>query len=422
MNAVRAGVGRRLGALLLALVLPVAAAGCAEADDGTIRLTVGTFGEFGYEQLYAEYMAEHPGITIRERVTRPEDHHKNLVAHLATDTGAADVEAIEEGWMGQFTAAPNRFVDLNRYGAGDLRTQWPAWKWKAGSAADGRVIGLGTDVGGMAMCYRKDLFAAAGLPTDRAKVAALWPTWEKYISTGLAFRRASPETAFFDGPAAIYRSILGQAPVGIYADDGTIVVADSPGVKRAWELSLQAIQSGLSAKVATFSQDWTAGLNKGTFATLACPSWMMAFIQEQAGSSAGKWDVARVPGDGGNWGGSWLTVPRQSRHPAEAVALAAWLTAPEQQAKVFRSAGNFPSTVSLYDDPAIKDFKNPFFSNAPVGQIFSRSVTSMIPQFMGPKSGDINTRIIDGLTRVEQGKESADASWAKVLKEVDSLG
>jgi cellobiose transport system substrate-binding protein len=41
---------------------------------------------------------------------------------------------------------------------------------------------------------------------------------------------------------------------------------------------------------------------------------------------------------------------------------------------------------------------------------------------MGPKSGDINTRIIDGLTRVEQGKESPDRSWAKVLKEVDSLG
>jgi cellobiose transport system substrate-binding protein len=148
---------------------------------------------------------------------------------------------------------------------------------------------------------------------------------------------------------------------------------------------------------------------------------MMAFIQEQAKSSAGKWDVATVPGGGGNWGGSWLTVPRQTKHPVEATALAEWLTAPEQQAEVFRASGNFPSTVSLYADPVIRDFTSPFFNNAPLGRIFSTSVTRLVPQYMGPRSGDINTRIINGLTRVEQGRDTPDESWRKVLKEVDAL-
>src|SRR3712207_1932744 len=103
--------------------MAAAPAGC-RYDDGRIHLTVGTFGEFGYGPLYREYEAQNPGIRITERVTRSEDHHKNLAAHLATKTGAADIEAIEEGWISQFTDAPNRFVDLRLYGGRQLRDRW----------------------------------------------------------------------------------------------------------------------------------------------------------------------------------------------------------------------------------------------------------------------------------------------------------
>ena len=137
---------------------------------------------------------------------------------------------------------------------------------------------------------------------------------------------------------------------------------------------------------------------------------MMAYIQEQAKDAAGKWDIADVPGGGGNWGGSFLTVPRQSKNAQEAFELVKWLTAPEQQAKVFRSAGNFPSTSTLYSDAVIKDYVNPYFNNAPVGQIFSESVQKMKAQYLGPKAGDINTAIVRnaGDQRVELGKQKAN--------------
>jgi cellobiose transport system substrate-binding protein len=214
--------------------------------------------------------------------------------------------------------------------------------------------------------------------------------------------------------------VLGQQRIGIY-DGDTVVVGTNPAVKYAWDLAARAIGAGLSARAAAFTADWTAGLAQGTFATVACPSWLLAFIQEQAPSAAGLWDVAAVPGKGGNWGGSWLSVPRQTEHPAEAAALAAWLTAPEQQAKVFLSTGNFPSAVALYTDPVIRDRTSAFFGGAPVGQIFSTSVTALVPQYQGPRSGDVNGRIIDGLVRIEQGRDTPDESWRKVLREVDAL-
>ena len=426
------GLRRRstlLAAPVMAAALVASAAACGSGSsgsgstsDGPVSLTVATFGEFGYQDLYKEYTTAHPNIKITERVTKAEDHHKNLVAHLATNTGAADIEALEEGWAGQFTANPGKFIDFMDYGGADIKSQWPDWKWQRGSSADGHVIGVGTDVGGMAMCYRRDLFQKAGLPTERDQVSALWPTWQQYIETGKKFEAAKlPGTHFMDGPTVMYRSILGQAQTGIY-DGDKVVVDSSAGVKQAWDLSNQAVQAGLSAKIAAWTNDWNAGFAKGSFATLACPSWMMAYIQSQAKDASGKWDIAAVPGGTGNWGGSWLTVPKQTKHPKEATDLAKWLTAPEQQAKVFRTAGNFPSTTTLYNDPVIKDFVNPFFNNAPVGEIFSKSVQTMVPQYLGPKSGDINTKIIDGLTRVEQGKETPDQSWAKVLRDVAALG
>jgi ABC-type uncharacterized transport system YnjBCD substrate-binding protein len=52
------------------------------------------------------------------------------------------------------------------------------------------------------------------------------------------------------------------------------------------------------------------------------------------------WDIANVfPGGGGNWGGSYLTVPANGKNVAAAQQLADWLTSPETQLKAFEAAG-----------------------------------------------------------------------------------
>ena len=91
---------------------------------------------------------------------------------------------------------------------------------------------------------------------------------------------------------------------------------------------------------------------------------MTAYIETNAKDASGKWDVSAIPGGSGNMGGSHLTVPKQGKHPKEAADLLKWLTAPEQQAKVFKATGNFPSLPKLYDDPSIKNFSKPFFNDA----------------------------------------------------------
>lgn len=400
------------------LALVAAAAGaCGSAKPGETELVVDIFGDLGYHDLYTRYEQSHPGIKIVERIVSYDDHHKNLQAHLLGGSGAGDIEAIDGGYMAQFRVMADKFVDFRTYGADP--GQWLTWKSQQATGADGSLMGLGADVGGLAMCYRKDLFAQAGLPTDRDEVAALWPDWQSYIATGKRFQAAAPAgVAWFDSGSNIFNAIIGQAPVGYTDSSNKVVVAGNPAVKQAFDLAVQGVQAGESAKLTTFSQQWNAGFQRGSFATVACPAWMTDTIKQNAPQTAGKWDIATIPGGSGNWGGSFLTVPKQSRHQKQAADLAMYLTAPEQASWIFRTQGHLPSQSALYDDPAVLGYTNPFFSDAPTGQIFTASAKRLRPQYQGPKDGDIGPLIGLGVNRVDKGKQRPDQAWHQVLKDV----
>lgn len=405
---------------VLAMAAILVVGGCDRGNaPRTIKLTINDFGVFGYRALYAEYQQRHPNIEIIESVNEYNTHHANLANHLAAGSGAADIEAIDEGFMAQFKARPEQFVNLLELGAGDLEASYPAFKWQASLSADGKKqIGLGTDVGGLAMCYRTDIFAAAKLPTDPAEVSALWPTWERYVETGIAYTESRTSAAFFDAATNLYNAQIFQLDRSYY-EPGTreVIAGKNPGVKAAWDLTMKAIEHGLSARLVAWQPDWTTAFQRGAFATITCPAWMQGYIRENAPGTAGKWNIAAIPGGAGNWGGSWLAIPAQSKHPKEAYDLVLFLTAPAQQVRVFKAVGNFPSTIPAMHDPSVESYRNPFFNNAPTGRIFGASAIKLRPQFQGEHHGQIRKALEDGIRRVEQGRDTPDESFAQSIKD-----
>jgi len=424
MSSLRRPVLRKVVAAGAAVAL-FAAAGCggsnedASGADGTITLTVKTFSQFGYEDLYKQYEASHPGIKIKQdNIAQLDDYTPKLQQWLTAGSGAGDVVALEEGILVKLMAKPDQFANLLDYGAGDLQGNFLDWKWKQALTADGKkLVGLGTDVGAQGMCYRTDQFAKAGLPTDRAKVGELWPTWDAYLATGKRFVAASTGAGFFDTADGIYQNILMQQGDTTYFDrDNKLIVDTNPGVRAAWDQAVSMIDAGLSGKLQMWGPAWNAGFKKGTFATIPCPAWMLGIIKDQAGpENAGKWDVARVPGEGAVRGGSFLAVPAQSKHPKEAAELAKFLTSPDGQTAAFKAKNNFPSSPQAIDDPAVSGAVNAYFNNAPVGKIFGQSAKSLKPVYLGPENQLVGDAVGDALTAVEQGKLKPDEAWTKAL-------
>ncbi len=407
------------GVLLLGLA---ACGGDSEADsDGKITLTVATFNEFGYEELIKEYMELNPDIKVVQKKTGTwEEHRDNLYTKLAAGSGLSDIEAIEGDGMPAILEEADAFVDLTD---DEVDGRWLDWKQKAGTTSDGRLIGYGTDIGPEGICYRADLFEKAGLPTDRAEVAKLFESWDSYFETGKEFIKKVPGTAWYDSSKGTSQAMINQLEYPFEDADNNVVATTNPEVKRVFDTVTSMQAAGLATNLDQWSNDWVAAFQNDGFATMACPGWMLGVIEGNADGVTG-WDIADAfPGGGGNWGGSFLTVPAQSEHPEEAKALAAWLTAPEQQLKAFEAKGTFPSQVEALDDPVLTGATNAFFNDAPTGEILSnRAQAVTIQPYKGPKYADIITAFQNAVLRVDEGQESPDEAWESFVADVERIG
>lgn len=417
---------RLASSALMALTLATTAAACGGGDDegsdadGVTTISVATFNEFGYEGLIEEWNDTHDDIKLEQvKVGTWDDAKANLFTKLAAGSGLSDIEAIEGDAMPAIMAESGAFADLTDP---ELEGRWLDFKAEAGTNSEGQMIGYGTDIGPEGICYRADLFEEAGLPSDREEVAKRMGTWEDYFALGDEFVEAMPDTAWYDSSTSLSQAMLNQVEFPFETDDETVDV-ENPELEAVYETVTDNIERGLSSKIAQWGDDWTAQFQNDGFATMPCPGWMMGIIEGNSEGVDG-WDMANAfPGGGGNWGGSFLTVPAQGDNVEEAKEVAAWLTAPEQQAKAFEAVGAFPSQVDAQDAPEVDEAVNEFFNNAPVGTIFAdRAAAITVQPFKGPKYSDILTAFQAAIMRVDDGSKDPDASWEQFLADVEALG
>jgi len=429
---------RTAAALALLVSGALLASGCSSGkssssgnDSGSggsgsqITLKVGLFGTFGFKEagLYDQYMKLHPNIKIVEDSVEDEGkYYPTLLTHLSAGSGLDDIQGIEVGRIADVTQnLSGKFVDLNTLGAASLKDTFYPSKWAAATTSDGKVMGLGTDYGPLAMCYRTDLFKAAGLPTDSASVSALWPDWAGYVKTGLQYKAKAPANqAWTDTGGGVFNAMVGQSANQFYDSSGKEIADSNPAVKNAWDVTMQLSTQGLTAKLSQFTTPWNQAFTTGSFATIACPAWMTGYIKSEAGAMSGLWGVAKIPGGTGDWGGSYLGIPKASKHQKEAYDLISWLTAPDQQKKMFTKGGHFPSSQVAAKDPAIAANTDPFFGDSPLGQIYSESAANIPQAVLGAKDGTIKDLFSKAITRVEAQGQAPDASWSRALSDIKS--
>ncbi|MFK4104446.1 ABC transporter substrate-binding protein [Streptomyces sp. NPDC019531] len=410
-------------------------AGCADdgKDDdsgsssggggGKTTITLGLFGTAGFQEsgLYKEYEKLHPDITIKQTVVeRNENYYPALLNHLTTNSGLQDIQMVEVGNIAEIVQTQSsKLLDLSKYGK---ESDYLDWKWKQATTADGQTVGVGTDVGPMAICYRKDLFQKAGLPTDREEVGKLWAgSWDKFVDVGKQYKaKAGTSTTFLDSPGGLLQAILSSEKDRFYDASGKVIYKTNPAVKSAFDLTSEAAEAGLIGNQTQFQPAWDTTIANSKFAAMSCPPWMLGYIKGKSkADAAGKWDIAQAP-KSGNWGGSFLTVPKSGKNTEEAAKLAAWLTAPAQQAKLFGVQGSFPSTPAAYDSTEVKNAKNDMTGDAPIGPIFAEAAKNIPVQTIGPKDQIIQQGLTDnGVVLVTQGKSAAEA-WKNAEKTIDN--
>ncbi len=411
------------GAATIALVTTGCSTGgtTGGGDDEKITLTITTFGTMGIDANYDAYMKEHPNVTIEAtNLADGGSARDDAYAKIAAGTGLSDVVAIEEGWLSSIRDVSDAFVDLNDYGFSDLadKAGFLDWKVAQGTDASGRLFGVPLDIGPEGLCYRGDLFAAAGLPSDRDEVRDLFggdnATWADYYAVGAKYQAATGKP-FFHNPSFQWNAFVNQLDEGYYKKDGTTLnIEDNQAMKDQLSLIVD------NAKLGAGLPAWGVGdqAKQDLFATYICPSWMLGVVSGyyDAGTTGTGWDFADVmPGGSANWGGSFLGVSASSEHKEAAAELALWLAAPEQNKVAFEAAGPFPS--SKEGQSLVADSTNAFFNDAPVGQIFSSRSQGVVAQVKGSEDSVIQDNVFGAvLDKVSQGEITTGAdAWAQAM-------
>ncbi|WP_424767838.1 extracellular solute-binding protein [Paenibacillus sp. sgz302251] len=418
--------GKTLGALAAFCMFvscsaaPAAKVASLDAPE-VLELTVWLIPGTGLDELIAKYDERNPDVRITIQTAQYEDIHTNLQTAFAAGYGAPDVSLIELSYIEKFKKLPAYFYNLNDFGAREVESNFLDWKWQqAQDPSRTFVFGLPTDIGPLAVAYRRDLFMQAGLPFGRDDVSDLFRVWDDYLVVGKIISERTG-VKMFNNLKIFYRMMFSQLETQYFdRTTGKLILSENPDIRKAWDYAMEASQLGLSANIETYLPEWGDGLAEGKFAVMPAPAWMTGMIRNNAPEATGKWDLARLhPDQHSNWGGSFLTLPKEGEHPEQAFRLIRYLTSPEQQLRMFADNGNFPSTPVAYTDASIRDKRDPYFNDAPVGDMFSQAAKNVKPVYEGPLSQVVATALDDVLQLVDNNQLPPEQGWAEALKRVD---
>ena len=404
---------RAFGTVAVAAVAAVSLSACSGGAGGSSDgpLTLWTWpGGIG-ESVVDSAKTEFPDAKL-EVTTIGDDVKQKLVTVFTGRSGIPSITGIKGEDMPYFLQQADLFTDLNTLGIDDTLADFPEWKLAEATTADGKLIGLPTDIGPTALYYRTDVLAAAGLPTDPVEVAAATSTWEDYFAFGEKLKAATGaylEVSLED----VFTKVMGQGETKMVSQDGEFL-GDSAQVKKAWDTAIEANERGLVAGVQDGSPDWAAAVNNGTLPTLLGAAWYQGDLKSNAPDTSGKWNVTAMPGGPANIGGSFLTIPAATGNKDEAIKIINYLLDAENQATTYTEVGNFPSSIAALSEPALQE-PDAFFGGQVTTDVFKTASEKMPISYTSPIDNELQAPFITELANVQsQGKDPQQA-WNDAL-------
>ena len=416
-------------------------AGCGEDDalhrpspssaptEETVTITVAPYAAHVVEPVMAEYMDLNPGVRIEIAAGAPDAGADlpGLISDLEAGRPLADVVLVDDTARSAALARADLFRDLRGPLLDARAADFRAWNLADGAAPDGTQVGLPLTIGPVALCFRHDLLAAAGIAQDREELAAALGAggggWDTFFELGRRYRAATGQ-AWFDQPQLLWEAMVGQLPTGYSAPDGTVTVEHDAALRERWDLLTAAVADGLSAGEAAW--DWRGGRAcvDGSFATMLCPSWMLGLVESgvtaNGGDASTGWDVVdALPGGPLVWGADFLAVSASAEHAQDAVAFVDWLTQAGQHRATPDLVSAFPASLTAARELVTSAETAPFFNDAPVMRIFAARSEGVADHVEGP----LDRQILDQafgpvLWQLDNGQIDAGSSWAAVVARI----
>ncbi|MEX2541350.1 MAG: extracellular solute-binding protein [Trueperaceae bacterium] len=369
-----------------------------------------------------EEFEQHHGVTVEVHVLQHGDHHNALVTQLATGSGAADVVAVDVGFIARFVAEGG-LTDLSQqpFDAGRYQDVFADYAWLQATTTDGRIVALPTDLGPGVMYFRRDRFEEVGAGVD-----SVIADWDSYIEFGQQVTRDTDGDGqndvyliadAGDVARAMFRTGLADGE-GLYFDADGNANVDNQRFHDAFEVAKRIRDAGLDAQIGSWTNEWYEAFQQGTVATQLSGAWLLGHLQNwMAPETAGLWGASHLPnGIYGSWGGSFYGIPQQSENKELAWELVQYLTTDQEvQLAAFDRIGAFPAVTSTYGDPMFEETLA-FLDDQQARVLFANVAQNI--QGVATHSGDMvaNEIVESALTRVLNEGVAVDEALAEAQR------
>jgi len=397
--------GAAAGALALAACSSSGSA--APASTGKVTLTFWSWVP-GISQSVNLWNKSHPDIHVNLNEVTSGNAGTYAKMFSALQAGnAPDLGQVEYATLPNFEHVGG-VVDLSKYGAGSVKSDFVPWTWAQVSQGSA-VYAIPQDTGPMGLFYRADLFKKYGLPVPT--------TWAQYLSDAKKLHAAHPSVyiaAFPSNDAQWFAGLAWQAGARWFSTSGDTWVtgiddAASTQVGNFWQ---QLISEHLVKVEPDFAPEWYKDLSDGTLLTWPTAVWGENTLITNAAPTKGDWRVAAMPNWGatksnGNWGGSTTVVFKDSKNPAQAAQFAMWLNTSQQSITgLITRGGLYPADLTGQQQPAANS-PVAFYGGQNIWQVFQQNGQLVNTSFQwGPIMNTTFTQMADGFGKAASGSST----------------
>jgi multiple sugar transport system substrate-binding protein len=392
------------------------------ASSGGGQATITLWDWVDSSEAISKFEASHANIKVNLDLVSARDYAKMFAAIKAGN--APDVGLIELNTLPQFMGTGG-LLDLSKYGANDIKSDFLPWAWSQVSNGNG-VYALPLSASPIGYHYNMELLQKYGVATPPT-------TYAELAADAATYRKNNPNGYLIDVPPdANYMAMLSWQAGGRWftaKGDQWEVGFTSPQSKQVADYLQGLIDNHLAFTEASYGTPWYQALNSGELASFVGPQWADALLAAQVQSQSGNFNVATAPQwvagkqvDAQSGGGS-LAVFKNTKYPEAAYEFVKWmLTDPTAQSLNYKSGYGWPTTTSGAKIPDL-DQPVPYFGDQNVKSIYqaSNAATPQDWQF-GPNYSTVTTDFNELLAKALSGQMTIwEAFQQEQAKELDRL-
>ncbi|MEV8595421.1 sugar ABC transporter substrate-binding protein [Streptomyces sp. NPDC052012] len=397
-------------ALCLAALSACGSGDDAEAsakDGGPVTLTFWGWAK-GTQEVVDAFNASQKEI----RVTFQEIPSGNAggyakISNAVKAGNAPDVFNVEYPQLPDFVSR-GAVQDISDHVSDDLKSRYLPQAVQM-TTLGGSTWALPLDAAPQTFYYRKDVF-------EKARITTPPKTWDEFREAAEKIKKADPKAriaTFFPDDPSTFEAMAWQAGAQWFkpGKDSWKVGFQDAATNRTTDFWQKLIDDDLVEVAPSFSQQWTASLQKGRTVGYLGASWGAGVLGGTLPDQNGKWAAAPMPTfDGkpasGMLGGTTFAVSKDSDKAEAAVKFAQWATTTEEGFKARIASGTssaYPAAPALL--PVAKGaFKSTLFGDQDLYGLYEKAATSIRSDWTwGPVMGTTNNSLKDAFAKVHKG-------------------